>query len=77
MLGNTVTGNDSSWSILGTLSQAMTAVDHYWEHYHRQLQQLITTGNVVTGNDSSRSLVERLSRGMTVVDHDWERCHRQ
>ena len=77
VLGITVTGNDSCWSLLGTLSQAITAVDHYWKRCHGQWQQLITTRKVVTGNDSSWSLLGTLSQAMTVVNHYWERCHRQ
>ena len=74
---NVNTGNGSSWSLLGTLSQAMTAVGHYRERYHGQWQQLIITGNIITGNDSTWSPQGMLSRAMTAVDHYWERYHRQ
>ena len=75
--GNVVTDNGSSWSLLGTLSQAMAGADHYWDRCHRQWQELITTGIVVTDNGRSWSLLGTLSQTMAGADHYWDRCHRQ
>ena len=74
-----VMGNDSSRSLLGTgtLSQAMTVGDDYWERCYRQCQNVITVGNVVAGNGSRSSLLRTLLQAMAAVDPYWQHSYRQ